>query len=105
MDDIHSAIGQPDELRRLLAAGAQVEARNDWDCTPLFHAVVQGDLRCVELLIAAGANVNAHAGEPGCDILADTPLNLAKQCQFLMDRVKYAPIVEALEAAGAKERR
>jgi ankyrin repeat protein len=99
--DLHAAVNDPVALRGLIAAGADVEARDDWDCTPLFHAVIAGNLESLDVLIQAGANVNAVAGEPGCTILASPPLNLAMQCRYLMDRVKYDPIVKRLEAAGA----
>src|SRR5687768_2889725 len=82
-DDLHAATENPVALRRLIEAGADIEQRDDLDCTPLFYAVLQGNLESLEVLIQAGANVNAVAGEPGCDILASPPLNLALQCRNL----------------------
>jgi hypothetical protein len=100
-DVLHSAIDNPANLRRLVAAGGDIEARDDWDCTPLFHAVLAGNLESVQILIEAGADLNATAGEPGCTILASRPLTLAMELEYLMDHVRYGPIVKRLRAAGA----
>lgn len=99
--DLCSAADDPEALRRLIASGADIEACDEWDCTPLFYAILEGNLDALEVLIQAGANVNAVAGEPGRTILASPPLNLAMQCAHLMDCEKYTPIVKRLEAAGA----
>ena len=100
--DLHGAIDDPAALRRLIAAGADLETRDDWDCTPLFQAVVAGVPECVDLLIEAGADVNAVAGEPGRSIMAAVPWELAMQCAGLLGGADYDRIVRALEAAGAK---
>ena len=98
---LHAVANDPFALRGLVAAGADVEARDDWDCTPIFYVILEGNLESLEVLIGAGADVNVVAGEPGCTILASPPLNLALQLRNLMDWSKYDPIVQRLELAGA----
>ena len=54
--------GQVDALRRLIAAGADVNAPSAGlysHGTPLHHAVSSGSLEAVEVLVDAGANLNA----------------------------------------------
>jgi uncharacterized protein len=52
--------GNADEVRRLLAAGARVNAMDQTYSTPLAHAVRNDHLEVVEVLLAAGANVNTR---------------------------------------------
>ena len=58
--NIHGAIGQEDvnHLRRLLADGVDVEEK-DGNVTPLMKAVLKDNLEMVNILLAAGADVNA----------------------------------------------
>jgi len=73
----------------LIAKGANVNAKDNWNWTPL-HSAVYGHKDIVELLITEGANVNARDG-------ADrTPLFYAKD-------EGNAEIVELLGKHGAKE--
>lgn len=99
--DIFEVIDDAGALQQLIAAGVDVERRDDQNCTPLFYAVLAGNLISVRLLVEAGADVNAIAGEPGRTILAPTPLSLAMQCRQLMNHEKYDPIAQELVAAGA----
>ncbi|XP_047100871.1 ankyrin repeat domain-containing protein 65-like [Schistocerca piceifrons] len=48
------------ELRALLAAGTDVEARGGWGWTALHWAAVRGDVEVARLLVEAGADVNAR---------------------------------------------
>lgn len=103
MDELNSMIGKPELLSELIASGFDIESRDDMGCTPLFTFVVAGDLAGVQILLLAGADPNAIAPEPGCYVLAETPLDLAQQCSFFLGRKEYAPIVKALIQAGARD--
>lgn len=52
--------GNPDEVRRLLAAGAAPDSANEEGQTALHLAARGGHLETVGLLIGAGADVNAR---------------------------------------------
>lgn len=81
-----AAYGHTDAVRRLVNAGADVEAPR-WDCTPpLVHAAARGDLRTVGLLVGAGADVDA-----GFDV---TPIEIAAERG-------HADVINRLLQAGA----
>ena len=78
-----------DEARNLIAAGADLNGREDDRTTPLFIAVENGNLEMVRLLLDFGAKVNAKNEEK------ETPL-------MKLDEDASKDLVEALIAAGAK---
>ena len=53
--------GQIEEVKKLLAAGAGVNAKTKFKETPLHFAAENGQKEVAELLIDKGANVNANA--------------------------------------------
>ena len=83
------AAGFKDIVELLIAKGADVNAKDNWNWTPL-HSAVYGHRDIVELLITEGANVNASDGA------GRTPLWYAKD-------EGNAEIVELLRKHGAKE--
>ena len=79
----------PDNLDRLLRAGAAVDPRTDWEQTPLhFVAAYTKDERHAQRLVAAGAVVDAR------DRDGLTPLSWAAA-------MGNVPVTRALVAAGA----
>ncbi len=63
--------GQEARVRRLIALGAEVDARCEFDVTPLMEAVYSASMGCARLLLAAGADPNAQ------DSCSDTALHHA----------------------------
>jgi len=91
---IHKAVlwGDIEVVKQHLAVGTDVNAKDNLRYTPLHVAAQQGHDRCkeiVELLIAAGADVNVKDGQGGL-----TPLHTAI-------RNSNKEIVELLIANGA----
>jgi ankyrin repeat protein len=72
---IHSAAGGGDieAVKEFLAAGADVNAKNNERWTPLNYSAFEGHKEIAELLIANGANVNAK------DRVGETPLDVTIQ--------------------------
>jgi ankyrin repeat protein len=52
---------QPDMLRWLLQEGADLRQSDKYGTTPLIEAVEEDDLECVDILLNAGADVEANA--------------------------------------------
>jgi ankyrin repeat protein len=78
--------GDLKKVRALLAAGANVDGKGQWDWTPLMCAK---DPEIVKVLLAAGADASASAGD------GSTALVLAMQRQ---DQA----MVQLLKSTGAK---
>jgi len=88
---LHQAViaGNRYEVERLLAHGADVNARNGDGWTPLHQAASNGNREMAELLLAHGADVNAKD-----EINGFTPLRLGADSD-------HADVVELLLAKGA----
>jgi ankyrin repeat protein len=69
---LHAAVagGEPGVVRAVVAAGAQVDARDAAGFTPLHQAVSQGDVRLVTALLLAGADATLEVGDTGVLALA-----------------------------------
>ena len=76
--DIHKAaeLGNIEVVKQHIAAGTDVNAKDDWGGTPLHYAASGGHKEIVELLIAKGAAVNAKSSDGG------TPLDWAEETGF-----------------------
>ncbi len=73
-DSVHvaAAVGNIEAVKKHLAAGADVNAKNEDGGTPLLRAAWGGHKEIAELLIANGADVNVKSGRT-----ATPPLHLA----------------------------
>ena len=88
--------GNPELVRTLLRAGANIEGRDNYGHTPLMHASRWGDTEIASLLLSEGANINAKDGA------GRTPLMMATSYEdnklIAKNRTK---IVSLLLKAGA----
>ncbi len=55
--------GETSKIEALLAAGAEVDARDVMGVTALMHASAEGHTQSVKALLDAGADVDAHAND------------------------------------------
>ena len=62
---IHDAArdGNIEAVKQHLAAGTDVNAKNEWGVTPLHNAALSGHKKTAELLIANGADVKDDVGK------------------------------------------
>ena len=92
--------GNAPEVRRLIEAGAVVNAKDEFHATPLMYAVSHGHVEATKLLIEAGADVNATGNMLGTVV---TPLMVAVPVgsSFEGDHADHAEVVTLLIEAGA----
>ena len=79
--------GNIEAVKQHLAAGTDVNTKDDDEYTPLHSATIEGRREVAELLISQGANVNAK------NKLGSTPLHVAAYMKF--------DLAELLIAKGA----
>lgn len=87
--------GNIKEVKKLLRDGADPDIADDHGLTPLHQAAYWGETEITELLIKAGANVNAENNGKGW-----TPLHSAAVSGGMLSR---KDIIELLIDAGAKQ--
>jgi hypothetical protein len=90
--DLFSNIRNPEKVKKLLAAGADVNTKSPdhIESTPLHDAAYNGQAETVKLLLESGADVNAKSAH------GRTPLHWA-----VRGYGPYYPLVELLLKAGA----
>jgi len=109
MTDLHeellAAIASNDfeEAGCLIRSGLDLNVRCAQGASALYPAILSGEVSLVRLMLEHGADPNLVANEPAASIYTEKPLELAKQARFLMNRVRFEPIVKLLEEFGATE--
>jgi cytohesin len=116
-----ACVGTVEELKRVIANGADLNAKDDEGETTLIKAAGAGRTASVEVLIAAGADVNARqtngytalmaAAENGRSEIvkaliaagADVNVKYENGKTALMYAYNYPDVVAALRAAGASD--
>lgn len=72
---LHNVHRNVEVLRYLLTKNLPIEARDDYEATPLNYLASEGDERIIAIFLDAGANVNATGGEG--EFAGSTPLHFA----------------------------
>ena len=85
---IYAREGDIAAVKQHLAAGTDVNTKDDQEYTPLHWAAMEGRREVAELLISSGANVNAK------NKVGNTPLHIAAYMKF--------DLAELLIAKGAR---
>ena len=93
--------GRDGSVKTLVAAGAELEARDVAGRTALLHAVTGGRDGCVMALVRAGADVNTPDDE-GCTPLMHATLNpeLSKQLLYLRELLYAGADVNIIHYQG-----
>ncbi|HXC60559.1 MAG TPA: ankyrin repeat domain-containing protein, partial [Steroidobacteraceae bacterium] len=73
-------------VERLLAAGADVDARNDYGATPLSQAAVVGDVQIIRKLLQAGAKVDAPNADGQTALLVLARTSNVEAAKLLLKR-------------------
>jgi hypothetical protein len=104
-DQLMTAIANDnvEQARSLVSNGGDLNIRCDQGASLIYGAILKGNISIVRLLLENGADLNFVAYEPAATIYADRPLDLAKQCRFLVDWDRYNAIVTLLKQFGATE--
>ena len=76
----------------LLAHGADVNARDESEETPMHSAAYFNSLEVAQVLLAHGADVNAR------DEDGNTPVALAKRCSLVAHVLHLPPVSREVEA-------
>lgn len=102
-EQLLSAIAAHDFVRvhTLVTEGLDLNVRCDQGATPLFGAVLVGELDLVRLLLDHGADPNIVAHEPAATVYHERVIDLALGARHLLDWEKYQRIAELLVARGA----
>ncbi len=88
--------GNPELVRTLLKAGANIEGRDSYGHTPLMHASRWGDTEIASLLLQEGANINAESADGSTALMMTTYYE--DNPSIAKNRIQ---IVELLLQAGA----
>ncbi|XP_051928654.1 ankyrin repeat and SOCS box protein 3 [Hippocampus zosterae] len=91
---LHLAVYQDRvDIVRLLVRSANLEAPDDYKITPLFLAAQHGRRECLEVLVRAGANVNAQAVDLASPLLLASQEGHLSCVDFLLENGADANLV------------
>jgi cytohesin len=109
---LHLAVNYPEVVKVLVANGADINAKDERDETPIHLAATEGDKQVVDLLLAAGADIDLHLTADtgyvekvkqliaaGADVNARD--NDARTALYLAVLRGHTDVVEALASSGA----
>lgn len=74
------------EVKRLLGAGADVNARDAGGSTPLFHAASLGEYAIAQSLLGKGADVNIRNGKNGTALIYASAGGITKLVEALLEK-------------------
>lgn len=102
--DLHSAArdGKLDVVKRLIASGQEVDARDPHGRTPLFIAVLEGRHDIVRFLLAKGADVDAETERGSTPLVGAAMRGRAKEAQVLLDAGARVDVGDGIDAVLAQ---
>jgi len=95
--------GNVDQVRQILADGANVDSVDKDGMTPLQHAAYKGNLELCEMLLALGADVNYSAHENGYTALMFAALSGKKDVvRLLLEHDACVGLVNSVQRTAAQ---
>ena len=91
------------QAKSIIENGLDLNVPCDQGASPLYLAILSGNLSIVCLLLENGSDPNCLAQEPAAILYAEKPLDLALQARFLMNWDQYDPIARLLQEFGATD--
>ena len=81
-----AAAGDTDRMRSLISEGLNINARDrQWGETPLHYAAESGHLDIMQVLLEAGADVNARTDHGGTALMSAALQGQAETVKILLD--------------------
>lgn len=87
----------PSEISRLIAAGADVNVKNDRGFTPFMKAACLGFEECAKLLVEHGADVNAQSNDGSTALIYAVHSGIVSSVQFILE---FSPDLTIIDNEG-----
>jgi len=99
---LHQAakIGDIEQVKLLISKGADVNAKDEREKTPLCHAVTSGKMELIKLLVEAGADVNTGKWPPLCQAVDENNMEIVQmlvEAGADVNAGKWPPLCQAVD--------
>ena len=76
--------GNPDEIKKIIDSGVDVNAQNSDGWTALMRACEEGNIKCIKLLLAAGADPNIQSNNGNTALMWACYYGYPQVCYFVI---------------------